>query len=150
MSSPIVDDILELLPQRPPFVMVGELMKADNAVAQTRTTIEPDNIFVDSDGHFTASGLTENIAQTCAAKIGYYNKYILKKPVAIGFIGAIRQMRFYCLPRVGEVIITTVTTLEEVFGMTLVEAESRTDAGVLLCTAQMKIALRNNDDTQQD
>ena len=71
-------DIHELLPQQEPFVMIGTLIHFNHTCTVTETEIKSDNIFVDN-GCFSASGLMENIAQTCAARIGYVNKYILKK-----------------------------------------------------------------------
>ncbi len=83
-------DIHELLPQQEPFVMIDRLVYCDKTVTLAETEIRNDHIFVEN-GHLTASGLIENIAQTCAARIGYYN-YIHKKGIQIGFIGAIRNM----------------------------------------------------------
>lgn len=134
-------DIHELLPQQPPFVMVGSLLSFSMEQTVTRTEILPDNLFVNS-GVFTPAGIIENIAQTCAARIGYVNKYILRKGIQLGFIGAIRNLRIERLPLVGEVIETTITTVEEVFGMTLVTARVAVE-GATVATSEMKIALSN-------
>ena len=75
-------DIHELLPQREPFVMVGRLVYFDNEKTVVQTEVKEDNIFVEN-GVFTVSGIIENIAQTCAARIGYVNKYILKKGIQL-------------------------------------------------------------------
>ena len=106
-------DIHELLPQQEPFVMISRLVQFDKVRTVCETDINADNIFVE-DGRFTASGLIENIAQTCAARIGYFNKYVLKKAVQIGFIGAIRNMEITDLPEVGQQITTIVDVKEEV------------------------------------
>lgn len=71
-------DIHELLPQQEPFVMVGTLVRIDERTTVTQTVIKESNIFVDGKS-LSASGLVENIAQTCATRIGYVNKYILKR-----------------------------------------------------------------------
>ena len=71
--------------------MVGKLTAFDEKRTVTETFIKEDNIFV-CDGVFSAPGLVENIAQTCAARIGYVNKYILNKFIQLGFIGAIRNL----------------------------------------------------------
>lgn len=84
-------DVHELLPQKEPFVMISKLVHFDMSNTKTETLISEENIFVDN-GLFSASGLIENIAQTCAARIGYVNKYILKKGIQIGFIGSIRNL----------------------------------------------------------
>lgn len=131
-------DIHELLPQREPFVMVGGLVSFEERRIVTATTVAGDNILV-SDGRFAPAGLMENMAQTCAARIGYVNKYILRQDIRIGYIGAIRNLHIHRLPRVGETLQTTVDILEEVFGLTLVRAVVRVD-GELIAEGEMKIA----------
>jgi predicted hotdog family 3-hydroxylacyl-ACP dehydratase len=120
--------------------MIGRLVGFDMVRTVTETVIQERNIFVE-DGHFTASGLIENIAQTCAARIGYVNRYIMMKGIQIGFIGAVRNMEILSLPRVGETITTTVDVLEEVFGMTLATATVMRGDEVLV-TTEMKIAVK--------
>lgn len=114
-------DVHTVLPQQEPFVMIGSLTHFEMGTSTTETLIKEDNIFVD-DGCFSASGMMENIAQTCAARIGFYNKYILHKDVQVGFIGAVRDFRIYALAPVGTVITTRVDVIEEIFGMTLARA----------------------------
>jgi len=93
-------DIHELLPQQEPFVMIDTLVHFDQTLTVTETIVRADNIFVDA-GYFSATGLMENIAQTCAARIGYVNQYILKKGIQLGFIGAVRNFEVLGLPKVG-------------------------------------------------
>ena len=137
-------DILELLPQRPPFIMVGRLMHYDDTLTVTSTEIKPDNIFVDADSLFSESGIVENIAQTCASRIGYINKYILMKGIQIGFIGAVRNLRIHSLPAVGQTIITSIEKVEEVFGMTLVNAVVKCDDRII-ADGSMKIAVNESE-----
>lgn len=138
-------DIHELLPQQEPFVMIGALTHIDKALIVTETEVKPDNIFVDN-GRFSASGLMENIAQTCAARIGYVNKYILKKGIQLGFIGAVRNFEVVELPQVGDILTTRVEVKEEVFGMTLAEATIEC-AGKTLVTTEMKIAVKETENS---
>ena len=84
----------------------------------------------------------ENIAQTCAARVGFYNKYILHKDVQVGFIGAVRNFVVHSLPAVGSVIETRVDILEDVFGMTMADAQVRCGEK-LLATAEIKLAVRD-------
>ncbi len=135
-------DVHELLPQQEPFVMISRLTQFDMLRTVTETTITENNIFVDN-GCFTASGLIENIAQTCAARIGYVNKYILKKGIQIGFIGAIRNLQIHDLPKVNDTITTTVDVQEEIFGMTLANSTVQLGKNILL-TGELKIALKND------
>ena len=134
-------DVHELLPQQPPFVTVGSLTYYDERRVKAETTITKENIFVD-DLYFSASGLLENIAQTCALRLGYVNKYILKKNIQVGYIGAIRNFSVERLPRVGETIQTEVEVLEDVFGMTLAEATIKSESEVL-ATTEIKIAVKD-------
>lgn len=141
-------DIHELLPQQEPFIMVGKLVSFDMGKTVTQTPIEDKNIFVES-GVFTASGIIENIAQTCATRIGYINKYILKKGIQLGFIGAIRNLKLHRCPKVGELVETTIITEEEVFGMTLVSAMVKV-SDELIAESSMKIAVSNVESQKQE
>ena len=85
-------DVHELLPQQEPFVMVGCLTHVDEVRTISETLIRPDNLFVE-DGRFSASGLVENIAQTCAARIGFVNKYVNSKGVHL--LGPSRTLRSF-------------------------------------------------------
>ena len=133
-------DVHELLPQKEPFVMISKLVHFDMSNTKTETLISEENIFVDN-GLFSASGLIENIAQTCAARIGYVNKYILKKGIQIGFIGSIRNLTIFFFFLVGDVISTTVDVIEEVFGMTLASSRITLDGRTIVET-EIKIAVR--------
>ncbi len=133
-------DVHGILPQQEPFVMIGTLVHFEMNTSTTETTIKAENIFVDN-GCFSASGMMENIAQTCAARIGFYNKYILHNEVQIGFIGAISKYTINDLAKVGETIVTTVDILEEVFGMTLAQATIVCN-GKTIATAEVKLAVR--------
>jgi len=133
-------NIGELLPQRPPFVMVSQLVHYDEVLTVTRFYITPDNLFCEQ-GVMVASGLVENFAQTCAARIGYINKYILHKGVNIGFIGAVKTLEIFRLPKVGETLETRIEVLSEQFGLTLAHGEIRLLDGTLVAEGEMKIAL---------
>lgn len=134
-------DIHELLPQQEPFVMVGRLVAFDRKRTVTQTEVKSDNLFLEKDG-LSVPGLMENIAQTCAARIGYVNKYILQKGIQIGFIGAVRNMEVHSLPQLGDTLETTVDVREEVFGMTLADAFIRC-GGELRAKTEMKIAVKD-------
>ncbi|MBP5541891.1 MAG: pseudouridylate synthase [Bacteroidales bacterium] len=131
-------DILTLLPQRPPMVMVDRLLHCDPVVTETEFTVREDNILAE-DGRLSACGLIENIAQTCAARMGYIN---LSKgeAVRVGVIGALRDMEILVLPAVGSTITTRIEVSDEVFGMTLAQASSRC-GDTLLASGTIKIAL---------
>ena len=129
---------MDILPQRPPFILIDRLTHYDEAVTSTRFLVPVGHLFV-SDGRLLPTGLIENMAQTCAARLGYYN-LISGLPVKIGFIGAISRLHILRTPLVGECLDTTIRVKEEVFGMTLVDAEIRVDEEVI-ATAEMKMAI---------
>lgn len=132
-------DIHELLPQREPFVMVDKLVYFDEKTTTTSFLVREDNLFVEN-GRLNACALAESIAQTCAARLGYVNKYILKRGIQIGFIGAVKDMKVIDTPVVGDVLTTTIHVLEQIMGLTLVTAVIRIGDRVVT-TAEMKIAL---------
>ena len=132
----------ELIPQRPPFVMIDRLVSSDAVFSVTELEVRPDNLFVDN-GRMTAAGLVENIAQTCAARIGYI-KLNSGETVKIGVIGSISNLNIARTPNVGEHLVTTIKLLEEVFQVTLVEAMVKSDDEVL-AQCNMKIALTDMD-----
>ncbi len=137
-------DIHTLLPQQEPFVMVDTLVEFNERFTGTETTVRKENLFTDN-GHFSATGLIENIAQTCAARIGYVNKYILKKGIQLGVIGAIRDLKIHALPRTGDRLTTRVEILEDVFGMTLAHATVTCNEKILVET-QIKIAIEKGEE----
>lgn len=137
-------DIHTLLPQQEPMVMIGQLMHFDMQRTVTRTTIAHDNIFVDANGCFSPSGIIENIAQTCAARIGYINRYINHRGIQIGFIGSISHLSISELPAAGQTIVTTVDIGEEIFGMILAHATVVADEQ-LIAETDIKIAVRDEE-----
>lgn len=132
----------ELLPQRPPFVMIDRLVSCDDVFAVTELTIREDNIFVE-DERLTSSGLIENIAQTCAARIGYINLNA-GGTVKIGVIGSISDIDIARTPKVGERLETHAEVISEVFLLTLIEAVIRSN-GEEIARGKMKIALTDKE-----
>lgn len=141
-----IEDITlkELIPQRPPFVMIDRLLSCDMVVTVTELEVRKDNVFV-ADGRFSAEGMMENMAQTCAARMGYISLMRGEK-VKIGVIGAVNSFDIFRMPKVGEKIVTTIEVLEELFQITLAKAVIKCGEEVL-AEAKMKIALMDMDST---
>lgn len=135
-------DILTLIPQRRPFVMIDRLLTFDEIESSTDFVIKEDNIFC-KDGLFLETGIMENIAQTCAARIGYIN-INNNESVKIGVIGSIKDLVITKLPKVGTTLLTKVKVLSEVFAITLVEAEVY-DNEELIAKCEMKISLTDKE-----
>lgn len=134
-------DILELLPQRPPFVMVDKLTYYDKTSARSFFMVREGNLFC-SGGRMEEAGLIENMAQTCAARMGYRARMGLQSDgmVRVGFIGAIRGITIVRVPLVGEVLTTTVEVKEEIFSTSLVETKVEVEDEVI-ASGSMKIFL---------
>ena len=134
-------DILELIPQRHPIVMVDKFLGIEDNVSRTEFTISEDNIFVNN-GEFSECGLIEHIAQSAAARVGYVFKS-KDMPIPIGYIGSVNDFSLVENPRVGDTISTTVEILQEVFNITLIKAHCVVnDKEVATC--KMKIFLAND------
>ena len=122
-------DVLTLLPQRRPFVMIDHLTHCDQVLTTTTLEVREDNLFVEGD----------HLNPTCAARMGYINKYVYQGEVKLGFIGGIKN---FCLQRpavLGETLTTTIEVIEEVMQMILVNAYVRV-GDETIATAEMKIA----------
>jgi 3-hydroxymyristoyl/3-hydroxydecanoyl-(acyl carrier protein) dehydratases len=134
-------NILDLLPQRPPFIMVDRLTYYDPVITKSVLTVRDDNMFC-KDGIMEEAGLIENVAQTCAARIGYKEKTEPQRDgvIKIGFIGLIKKMEMFRNPLVGEVLNTTIDIKEEVLNLTLVE--TKVEVGEeLIAVCEMKVFL---------
>ena len=130
--------VMELIPQRPPFVMIDRLVSCDETITTTQLEVRAENVFI-VENHFSAEGIVENIAQTCAARIGYLND-----SVKLGVIGAVSDYEIFRTPSVGEQIVTTIDVLEEMFNITLVKAVVKC-GDETIAQANMKIALMDRD-----
>jgi 3-hydroxyacyl-[acyl-carrier-protein] dehydratase len=136
------DQITTLIPQRAPFVMISSLLDSDLMSTSTSFEIKPDNIFVEN-GLLTEPALIENMAQTAAAGVGY--QFSLKnEPVPPGFIGAIKNLEIKTLPQVGQMLLTKVEILQEVFGVTLIKGSIAVDHETI-ASCEMKIVLQKNE-----
>jgi 3-hydroxymyristoyl/3-hydroxydecanoyl-(acyl carrier protein) dehydratase len=132
-------NIEELLPQKKPFIAIDRMIHFDAVATITVLKIAENSIFVE-DGFFTETGIMENIAQTCAARMGYINKHLQSGKVKIGFIGSIKNLIIEELPRVGDELKTTIEVFSEIFAITLVNAKVEV-ADKLIASCEMKIAI---------
>lgn len=131
-----IDNIETLIPQRPPFVMIGKLLNFSETNTTTGFSIKPDNIFVEN-GLFKEPGLVENIAQTAAARAGYVSK-TENKPVLVGYIGAVNNLQVFMLPKTGDELITEITIENQIFDVTLISGKV-TCNGQPVAQCKMKI-----------
>jgi len=117
-------NILSLIPQRPPFVLVDELLHCDESCTRTAFHIREENVLV-ANGEFTEGGLMENIAQTAAARAGYLAMRE-NKPVLPGYIGAVKNFEVFGLPKVNNDLVTEISIENQVFDVTVI-------SGIVMC-----------------
>jgi predicted hotdog family 3-hydroxylacyl-ACP dehydratase len=135
-----VEDIIPLIPQKPPFVMVGKLVSTNENTTLSSFTISEDNIFV-KDNVFQEAGLMENIAQTAALRAGYIAQEE-NKPVAVGYIGAVSHFEIFDLPRVGDEITTMIASQNQIFDITVLSGRVWLD-NRLIAQCEMKVFSRS-------
>lgn len=114
-------DIQEYIPQRPPIVMIDRIVDISESKVVCEFLVKNDNLFV-VDGKFPEPGIIENMAQTIAAGAGYRARENNEK-VKLGYIAAIKNLNIHNLPSVGDVLNTSVQIVNEVFSVTIVQAE---------------------------
>ncbi len=131
--------ITEYIPQRPPFVMIDELVTASETGFGTRFEISAENLFLE-DGVLSESSLIENIAQTCAAGFGYVNAQKGESAGQLGFIGAVSRLTVTGVARLGDQIETQVTVLNSFDNIHLVEGTASAN-GTPLVNCQLKIVI---------
>jgi predicted hotdog family 3-hydroxylacyl-ACP dehydratase len=128
-----------LIPQRFPFVMVHEISDYSESHLVSGFEIKEENIFI-QDGTFQASGLIEHQAQSVALHTGY-KYYLLGKEAPTGYIGAIKSFEAESLPEVGDHLKTEVTILNEVMGVTLVNAVTTLN-DTIIARSEMKTVVK--------
>lgn len=131
-------DILSLIPQRPPMIMIDMLTHYDPIVTCSSFTIKESSCFVEDD-LLLPPGLVENIAQTCAARIGYINLQN-NQEVKLGVIGSVQNLKVETLPKVGQTLTTKIEVTDTVFNVTIVKATVSTEE-VVNSQCVMKIAI---------
>ena len=115
------ENILNLIPQKPPFVMVDKLLYSEENITRTSFIVVLENIFFEN-GKFLEAGLIENIAQTAAAGAGYFSR-LNNKPVSVGYIGAVKNLEIFALPKMNDELITEVTIEDKVFNVTIISGK---------------------------
>lgn len=108
----------DYIPQQPPILVVDHFWDCSESGISTDFRIPEKHSFVDK-GLLSEAGLLENIAQSCAARIGWLNR---DKPLKIGVIGGITKLEIVRFPKVGELLQTTVQITTEIGSATVAHA----------------------------
>lgn len=135
-------NIREIVPQAYPFVFVDQLEDFDITTLSciTTFTIKEDTLLLEENA-ISESGLLENMAQTCAVHIGFYNKYVYDRDIQVGFIGAVKNLRIFGKAQISETLTTQITIKTE-FGTMKIADATITCNGKLIAEGELKIALQ--------
>ena len=132
----LIENIIPLIPQKHPFVMIDKLFYSDEKNTCSGFKIQSDNIFVE-EGVFREPGLVENIAQTAAVRAGYIAQQA-NVPVPIGYIGAIKNLEIFSLPKVNDELETEITIENQIFDVTIISGRIKCKNNIL-AQCEMKI-----------
>ena len=131
-------DVLTIIPQRPPFVFVDEIIYADEQSAEASYVVKEDCPLV-SNHILPLAGVLEHVAQSCAARIGYLQS-AQNEPIRIGYIGAVKKITLNRAPSVGEHLVTKVTLLDSVMDISLLQCDTFVEDQMIAQTT-IKLAL---------
>jgi predicted hotdog family 3-hydroxylacyl-ACP dehydratase len=130
--------ILDLIPQRLPFIMIDQLTGCSEKSANGSLFIRESNVLCHN-GRLQESGLMECIAQTAAAYTGYH-QLSASKEVARGYIGAVKNLVIHALPAVNTVIHSEIIIENELLGYTIITGKIFLNDAVL-AECEMRILL---------
>lgn len=125
MSQAIVsssEKILDLIPQRPPFVLVDSIYEHNEREILSGFTVPEGHILVNHKNELLESGVIEHFAQSIALHQGY-NFFLRNEPAPVGYIGSIKNIEIFELPKVGEELRTRIKVLQQIMGVTMVSGE---------------------------
>jgi predicted hotdog family 3-hydroxylacyl-ACP dehydratase len=132
-----------LIPQKPPFIMVGQLLFSDDDITRTAFTVTADNVLV-INGEFTEAGLMENMAQTAAAGSGNMAR-IENRPIAEGYIGAVKNLEVFDLPKIGDELLTEIKVETRLLNIAIVTGKVWCNEK-LIAQCEMKIFINTVND----
>lgn len=133
------EDITTYIPQRFPFVMIDNLIVAEEEKFESDFEIKEDNIFL-KDGTLSESALIENIAQTCAAGFGYIGSQKGEDAGKLGFIGSVSRLVVYDSAKINQVINAKIEVISTFDTIHLIEGCAYHN-GKELVKCQMKIVV---------
>lgn len=132
------DFIENLIPQKPPFVMVSGILSHKKNHLISEFIIPQQHIFVHQ-GFFQESGLLEHQAQSVALYTGLCY-FLQDKEIPAGYIGSVTSFQVEKLPKTGDILESEVKILHQISGISSVEITSRI-SGEMIAKSIMKTVL---------
>lgn len=130
-------EIINLIPQKPPFVFVDTLFEYTALTGVTGFTVPENNVML-HENKLAESGLIEHMAQSMSLHRGYQGSLSGQTKPKTGFIGVIKTVEIFGLPAVGEKLKTYVEILHEIMNVTSVSARTENERGEIIATSEMK------------
>lgn len=134
----MINEILQIIPQRPPFVFVDKLLYANELGAEVNYVVKEDCPLI-ANHRLPLAGILEHVAQSCAARIGYIQSS-KDEPIRIGYIGAVKKIELFRSPNIGECLTTKVTLIDCVLDISLLQCDTFV-ADELIAQTTIKLAL---------
>ena len=135
-------EILQLIPQRKPFIMIEEADGFTENTCHTSLIVGYNNFFVIGDDELSETGLIEHMAQSASALAGY--KRLQAAPGGtppVGIIGEVKRFSCERRPLIGERIDTTIRFGMTFNNVTLADGESRI-GDETIATIKLKIFIQ--------
>lgn len=137
------EEILEYIPQRPPFVMIDKLLEKGSDYVVTGLQISEDNVLVENK-QFKESGLVENIAQTAALFAGL--RFADQgKAIPVGYIAGIKDLSITKMPVSGTEIYTRTTLTRDIGNIQVVEGKVFDQEENTLASCELRIFIKGEE-----
>jgi 3-hydroxyacyl-[acyl-carrier-protein] dehydratase len=133
-------EIQNLIPQKPPMVVVDGLVEHNENVTVSRLILSKNNLFC-KDGFFHEPGLVENMAQTAALRSGY-EAFLKNEKPKVGFIGSLKNIEIHELPKDTDELQTKLTVLNELLQALIIRCEVFVEKK-LMAEGEMTIFLKD-------
>ena len=143
-------EILQLIPQRNPFIMVDEFEAREaptskesltGASCATSLYVRLDNYFTLPNGELSESGLIEHIAQSASALAGYVAVEQGATQPPVGMIAELKHFNCLRRPHAGDQVTTRVTMGFSFGAMTLAHGISSIGDDII-CEVDLKIFIQ--------
>lgn len=129
--------LTNLIPQKPPFVLISSLEEVTAKSCVTTFDIGKEHVLC-SQGVLSIAGVLENMAQSAGCKMGYED-FEARRKHRKGFIGEMKDLVCHRLPGAGEQLRTVIAVDSEVFGAVTIVLASTYSGDELLATCRLKI-----------
>ena len=128
--------MLQLIPQRYPFIMVDEAVDFSDDSCTTFLAVRNDNYFTIGGDELAETGLIEHMAQSASALAGH--KSLGAETPPVGIIGEVKHFTCHKRPQIGD-RLTTAIKFGLSFGNVTIARATTHIGDELIAEAQLKI-----------